>query len=260
VNRPPSGIRAILFDLEGTLYESGRPIPGAVQTLSALDRSGIPYRFVTNTTSRPRRVLVEELSRMELPADPDRIFTAPRAAREFLLGKGWTRASLLVRPAVVEDLGGIEADERAPQAVVYGDLGEETTFARLNTAFRHLLEGAELVTLARNRYYRGQDGLRLDQGPFTAALEYASGKTAMLVGKPSPEFFAGALASLGVPAAEAAVVGDDLEADVAGGQRVGMRGILVRTGKFREDDLARSRVRPDAVIGSVADLPDLIGP
>jgi phospholysine phosphohistidine inorganic pyrophosphate phosphatase len=259
VNRPLSGIRAILLDLEGTLYEAGRPVPGAAQTLSALDRRGIPYRFVTNTTSRPRRVLVEELSGMGLPADPDRIFTAPRAAREFLLGKAWTRASLLLRPAVVEDLGGIEVDELAPQVVVYGDLGEETTFTRLNTAFRHLLEGAELVTLARNRYYRGHDGLRLDQGPFTVALEYASGKTATLVGKPSPEFFAGALASLGVPADSAAVVGDDLEADIGGGQRVGTRGILVRTGKFREDELARSPVRPDALIGSVADLPDLLG-
>jgi HAD superfamily hydrolase (TIGR01458 family) len=253
-----AGIRALLLDLEGTLYEAGRPIARVAETLAALDRRGIPWRFVTNTTSRPRRVLVAELSAMDLPADPERIFTAPRAAREFLLARGWTRAHLLVRPALVEDFPGIAADDIAPQAVVLGDLGEETTFARLNRAFRLLLEGAELVTLARNRYYRGADGLLLDQGPFVVALEYASGKTATLVGKPSPHFFAAALASLGIPPSEAAIVGDDLEADVGGGQMAGMRGVLVRTGKFREGDLARSAVRPDAVLDSVAELPGLL--
>lgn len=255
-----SGARAVLFDLEGTLYEAGRRLPGAAETLAALDRRGIPWRFVTNTTSRPRRALVCELSAMDLPADPERIFTAPLAAREFLLARGWTRAALLVRPAVLEDFPGIEADEETPHAVVLGDLGEETTFARLNRAFRLLLGGAAFVTLARNRYYRGADGLLLDQGPFTAALEYASGTTATLVGKPSPEFFASVLRSLGVACSEAVVVGDDLEADVGGGQRAGLRGVLVRTGKFRQEDLARSAIRPDAVIDSVADLPALIGP
>lgn len=253
-----SGARAVLFDLEGTVCEAGRPVPGAAAALAALDRRGIPWRFVTNTTSRPRRVLVSELSAMNLPADPDRIFTAPRAARDLLLARGWTRAHLLVRQAILEDFAGIEPDDESPQAVVLGDLGQETTFARLNRAFRLLLGGAEFVTLARNRYYRGPDGLTLDQGPFAAALEFASGRSALLVGKPSPSFFASALASLRVDPSQAAVVGDDLEADVGGGQAAGMRGVLVRTGKFRQEELARSVVAPDAVIDSVADLPDLL--
>jgi HAD superfamily hydrolase (TIGR01458 family) len=255
---PLQGIRAILFDVEGTLSEAGRPVAGARDTLEALDRRGIAWRFVTNTTSRPLRVLVAELLAMEFRAEPERIFTAPRAAREFLLAKGWTRAHLLVRPGLLEDFPGIAPDDEAPQAVVLGDLGGETTFDRLNHAFRLLLGGAELVTLARNRYYRGTDGLMLDQGPFTAALEYASGKAATLVGKPSPEFFAAALRSIGIPPGEVAVVGDDLEADVGGGKRAGLRGVLVRTGKFREGDLGRSSVRPDAVIDSVANLQDLM--
>lgn len=255
-----SGAKALLLDLEGTLCEAGRRLPGAREALGALERRGISWRFVTNTTSRPRRALAAELAAMGLPADPERIFTAPRAARDFLLARGWTRAHLLVRPAVLEDFSGIEPDEEAPHAVVLGDLGEEFTFARLNRAFRLLLGGAEFVTLVRDRYYRGNDGLRLDQGPFTAALEYASGRTATLVGKPSPELFAAALRSLDVEPSEAAIVGDDLVADVGGGQMAGMRGVLVRTGKFREDELARSAVRPDAVIGSVADLPELFGP
>ena len=255
---PLGGVRAVLFDLEGTLFESGRPVPGAAAALAALDRRGIPYRFVTNTTSRPRRVLVGELAAMGLPADPGLLFTAPDAGRELLVARGWRRAHLLVRDALREDFDGIASDDEAPDAVVLGDLGEETTFERLNRAFRLLLAGARLVTLARNRYYRGPDGLRLDQGPFAAALEYASGSKAILAGKPSPEFFAAALAPLGIPPSQAAVLGDDAESDVAGGQAAGMRGVLVRTGKFRESDLRRAGTPPDAVIASAAELPRLL--
>ena len=143
-------------------------------------------------------------------------------------------------------------------AVVLGDLGDGMTYQRLNRAFRLLLDGAELVTLARNRYWQSSDGLMLDTGPFCSALEHASGKTAILAGKPAPAFFETALASTGIAAAEAAVIGDDLESDVGGGQAAGMRGILVRTGKFREGDLDRSAVRPDAVLASIADLPDIL--
>jgi HAD superfamily hydrolase (TIGR01458 family) len=254
-----SGIRALLVDLEGTLCEAGRPVAGAREAMALLERSGIAFRYVTNTTSRPRRVLSAELDAMGFPSEPERIHTAPRAGRSYLLENGWTRAHLLVRPALLEDFDGVAEDAAAPPAVVLGDLGEETTWDALNRAFRLLLSGAALVTLARNRYYRGPDGLRLDQGPFAAALEYASGRSAVLVGKPSPHFFAAALADLGVSPAEAAVVGDDLESDAGGGQMAGMRGVLVRTGKFREEELARSAVRPDAVIDSAARLPELLG-
>lgn len=165
---------------------------------------------------------------------------------------------MLVRSAILEDLAGIRGDDASPQAVVVGDMGEDFTYARLNRAFRLLLQGAELITLARNRYYRAAGGLVLDQGPFVVALENASGLEATLVGKPSIEFFRWALKFLGVPPSEAAVVGDDLEADVAGGQAAGMSGVLVRTGKFREDELSRSSVHPDAVLDSLADLPRLL--
>jgi len=255
---PLSGVRAVLFDLEGTLFEAGRPIPGAAAALAELDRRGVPYRFVTNATSRPRRALASELAVMDLPAHPRLLFTAPDAGRALLHARGWTRAHLLVRPALREDFAGIASDDEAPDAVVLGDLGEDTTFERLNRAFRMLLAGARLVTLARNRYYRGPDGLRLDQGPFAAALEYASGREAILAGKPSPAFFAAALAPLGVPPSKAAVVGDDAESDVAGAQAAGMRGVLVRTGKFLESDLARPGAGPDAVIASAAELPRLL--
>ena len=253
---PLAGLETLLVDLEGTVFQNGALIAGAGEALDAAARRGLSCRFVTNATSRPRSALVRELSGMGLSVDPESIFTGPRAARALLLERGWTRCHFLLRPALLEDFGGIEAVESGADAVVLGDLGAAMTYERLNRAFRMLLDGAELVTVARNRYWRGEDGQMLDTGPFAVALEYASGKTATLAGKPSPAFFRAALASRA--AARAAVVGDDLEADVGGAQAAGMKGILVRTGKFREGDLEASPVRPDAVVASLADLPALL--
>jgi HAD superfamily hydrolase (TIGR01458 family) len=245
-------VHGLLIDLEGTVYEAGQAVPGARETLEAL--SNLPHVFITNTTSRPRRRIVEELKEMGIPADPDRIFTAPLGARAYLLARGWKSCHLMVRSEVLEDFEGISPEDRAPQAVVVGDVGEDFTYGRMNRAFRLLLGGIPLVTLARNRYYRAADGLMLDQGPFVAALEHASGQAATLVGKPSAEFFQAALARLGLTASEVAVVGDDVEVDVGGGMALGMKGVLVRTGKFRDEELARSAVRPDAVIDSLAEI------
>jgi HAD superfamily hydrolase (TIGR01458 family) len=145
-----------------------------------------------------------------------------------------------------------------PDTVVVGDAGERFTYGLLNRAMRMILSGADLVALERDRTWMGADGLILSAGPFVAALEYATGKEAVCVGKPSPGFFAAALDGLGVPASDAAMVGDDVETDIGGAQRCGMQGILVRTGKFREETLAGSGICPDFVIDSVADLPDLL--
>ena len=252
------GISALLVDLEGTVYQDGRIVPGAPEALAAAAARGIPHAFVTNTTGRPRAAVARELSRMGLDVPVDRIFTAPIAALAYLQSRAYTRCNLLVRPALREDLPGIQPDEEAPQAVLLGDMGEETTFARLNRAFRNVLAGAELITLARNRYWQAKDGLVLDVGAFAAALEYATGRSAHLVGKPSPDFFTAALSSLGAAPEGTVVVGDDLESDVAGAQAAGMRGVLVRTGKFRASDLDGSSIRPDAVLDSLADLPLLL--
>jgi len=248
------GVRGLLVDLEGTVYEAGRPVAGAAAALAGLEGRGIALCFVTNTTSRPRSKLAAELTAMGIRAEAARIFTAPIAGREYLLSRGLARCHFLVNPPMLEDFEGIEDVDEAPDAVVVGDIGQDFTYARLQRAFHWLQSGAAFVTLARNRYYQGSEGLLLDQGPFVAALEYAAGHRATLVGKPSPDFFRGAASVLGLSPAEIAVVGDDLDSDVAGAQASGMRGILVRTGKFREEDLAASSTRPDAVIPSLADI------
>ena len=165
--------------------------------------------------------------------------------------------ALLVSERLREDLAELEprAGGEKAQAVILGDLGDGFTPEVLNGAFRMLMDGAELVALQHNRYWRRADGLALDVGAYSTALEYASSQEAVVVGKPAEEFFKAAVADMGVE--HAVMVGDDVEADVGGAMAAGLPGVLVRTGKFRREAL-KARVTPTAIVDSIADVPALI--
>ena len=250
-----SRIRGFLIDLDGTVVEANRPIPGVPETLAWLREKGLPYRFVTNTTSKPRQDIIGKLRGLGLVVAPEELFTAPIVGRDYLLSQGLTRCYPLIKSSLTVDLAGVDLVEEAPQAVLVGDIGDELTYPKLNRAFRFLLDGAAFIALAQNRYFRGEDGLCLDVGSIVAALEYASQRQSILVGKPAAAFFATAGKSLGVPADSIAVIGDDLEADALGGKSAGGFGLLVRTGKFRPDQLDRASLQPDAVLDSLGALP-----
>jgi HAD superfamily hydrolase (TIGR01458 family) len=164
---------------------------------------------------------------------------------------------LLLAKDAHRDFAGLEITDQQPDFVVMGDMGDEVNAALLNKAFRLILGGAELIALQKNRYWKTGEGLTLDAGPFVVALEYATGQQARVIGKPSPDFFRLALDDLGVAPARVAMIGDDIEVDVAGAQRAGLKGILVRTGKFRETDLQLG-IEPDGVIDSIADLVEYV--
>jgi HAD superfamily hydrolase (TIGR01458 family) len=259
MSEPGRRAGGILFDLDGTVYQEGRAIPGAAAALEALRRRGLPFRFTTNTTRRPRAALAARLREMGIQAQAEEILSAPAAAARWLRDRGIRRAQLLLAEATFEEFSGLEIVDRSPEAVVVGDLGEGWTFPLLNQAFRNLIDGAELLAIQRNRYWHTEGGLSLDAGPFVAALEYGSGKTATLVGKPSPAFFEAAARELGLPPERIAVVGDDLESDVAGARAAGMLGIAVRTGKYRPQDEARARQAADVVLDSIAEVPGWMG-
>ena len=142
--------------------------------------------------------------------------------------------------------------------MIVGDLGNRWDYDVLNRAFSRLMDGADLIALQKNRYWETSEGLSLDAGPFVSALEYATGREAEVVGKPAPAFFELALGELELSADRAAMVGDDVEADVGGAMDAGLAGILVRTGKYREDLVRESGIEPTATVDSIADVPELI--
>ncbi|MDD1664209.1 MAG: TIGR01458 family HAD-type hydrolase [Methanomicrobiales archaeon] len=249
-------IRGFLLDLDGVLYVGSQPVPGAVEALHHLRERGCPVRFVSNSTRRSRATVAGRLRVIGFSIDEHEILTPAVAAASMLMREGKTAFLVTTGDAHrdFEDAGVTVTGDR-PDTVVIGDAGDCFTYELLNRAMRMILSGAQLIALEKDRTWMGADGLMLSAGPFVSALEYATGKEAICVGKPSPRFFSTALDGLGIPASDAAMVGDDIETDIGGAQRCGMQGILVRTGKFREDLLVSSGVIPDLVINSVADLP-----
>ena len=254
-----SGVRGVVLDLDGTVYEAGRLIPGAREAVRAIRDAGLALRFATNTTRFPRAALVERLAAFGVDAEAAEIVTAPRAAAAWLAAHGVRRVALHVAGATAEELSDFTVDDRTPDAVVIGDLGAAWTFDRLNHAFRQVQAGAHLVAMQKNRYWRTADGLTLDAGPFVAALEYATGRSATVAGKPSAAFFAGAADSMGLALGDLVMVGDDIASDVRGAMSAGARGVLVRTGKFRAADLDEPGGAPDGVVDSIAEVPQLLG-
>jgi HAD superfamily hydrolase (TIGR01458 family) len=233
-------------------------VPGAAEALRRLRAAGIPIRLITNTTMRPKRTILERLERLGIEADPEELLTPATLAAGRCAAAGYKSVSLVVLDELREDLQGLDEHGDSVDAVIVGDLGEEWDYEILNHAFEGLMDGAALIALQKNRYWETAEGLSLDAGPFVAALEYATGREAEVVGKPSPAFFDLALGELGVPAERGAMVGDDVEADVGGAMEAGLAGVLVRTGKYREDLVRESGVEPTATVDSIADVPGLL--
>lgn len=243
---------AVLIDLAGVLHVGDAAIPGAVGALARLRAAGLPLRFLTNTTRSPRARIIGQLAAMGFAIGEDEVQTAAHAAQQVVAQRG-LRPFYLVHPDLATELGPGAAE---PDAVVMGDIGPHLDYARLNTAFRLLMRGLPFIAMAKNRYFMEEDGLSLDMGAFVTGLEFSTGRRAEIVGKPAAGFFRSALAELGVAAADAVLIGDDLHDDVGAAQAAGLRGVLVRTGKYRPENETDPDTRPDLITADFATAVD----
>ncbi|CAG0886844.1 unnamed protein product [Darwinula stevensoni] len=241
---PFPSLSAVLIDLSGTLHIEDTVVPGAVEALKRL-REVIPcVKFVTNTTKESKRVLFERLIQLGFSIDQSEIFTSLTAARS-LVERKELRPHLMLEPEALEDFQGIPTDN--PNALVVGLAPSLFSYEPLNQAFRLLLHGGTLIGIHKARYYKRKDGLALGPGPFVTALEYATGVTAEVVGKPESSFFLSALKELDVKPENAIMIGDDVKDDVLGAQKAGLIGALVKTGKYRHGDVDRFGEKPNYV-------------
>ncbi len=251
---------AILIDVDGVLHVSSQPIDGAADAVNLLRADGHRLRFVTNATTRSRRELAEDIRGFGIELEDEELQTTPYAAAHALAGK---RVLALTMPAIVEDLEGVEMVGDHADAVLLGgadetpDTNQVFSYMNLARAFAELEAGAELYCLHKNRWWQTARGPLLDAGAFVAGLEYAAGVQATVLGKPSGPYFAAALEALDADPEKTWMVGDDIDADVGGAHAFGLRTVLVRTGKFRGDTHGWS-VAPDAVLDSIADLPEFL--
>ncbi|WP_363449544.1 TIGR01458 family HAD-type hydrolase [Mesorhizobium sp.] len=247
----------MLLDLLGVVYDGDTPITGAAAAIERLRNAGLLLRFVSNTTRSPRGAVIAQLAAMSIKVADEELLTPARAAVEWLRKHG-RQPHLLVHPDLEVEFSGLEGG--SGHAVVVGDAGEAFDHASLNRAFRELVAGADFVALAINRTFRDADGLlSLDTGAFVAALEFASGRSPVVLGKPSRDFFLSALAGLNSPPVDAVMVGDDAESDVAGALSAGLgAALLVRTGKYRAGDETRFDPAPTALVDDLAAAADWI--
>lgn len=250
---------AILLDVDGVLHVSGRPLPGAPDAVRRLRSAGHRLRFVTNATTRSKAQLASDLQAMGIELEAAEVQTTADAAIAALRGR---RVLALVMHAFAGDLEELELVGDDADAVLIGgaDDSPETnlvfSYMNLARAFAELEVGADLYCLHRNRWWQTQRGALLDSGCYVAGLEYAAQTEATVIGKPSPAYFDAACRALDAEPSMTWMVGDDLETDVLGARGVGMRAVLVRTGKFRPDAVEASRVQPDGIVSSIAQLPE----
>ncbi len=250
--------RGFLFDLDGVLYVGDRAVPGAVEAIDFIRSKGIPCRFTTNTTTRSLESLHRKVTAFGLPVEKKEIFSATTAAAVYLRHKGSPACFFMLTEDPLKDFAEFPTSDTEPEYVVVGDVGKRWGYDLMNKVFNMLVNGAELIALHKGRYWQMEDGLRMDIGAFVAGLEYVTGKTATVIGKPSLAFFMYALEDMGLSAGKVVMVGDDINNDIGGAQKAGMKAVLVKTGKYREDLVAHSDIKPDLVIESIADLPGLI--
>lgn len=251
-----SRIQGVLLDIDGVLHVSMSPLPGARRTLGWLEQNHYTFCFVTNSTIYSRSALAQRLQAIGLPVDVEQLVTAPVATANYLRQHyADKRCWLLTKGDTSEDFAGLNLVEEQAEVIVIGGAEELLSYEVMNKAFRLLMNGADLVAMHRNMYWRTSQGLQLDSGAYIQLLEQVTGKQAQVLGKPNQAFFEQALLKLGVAAEDAVMVGDDLENDIQAAQKAGLRAALVCTGKHGADSPLLERIRPDEILLSIRDVP-----
>ena len=274
LRRTVAGVRGFILDADGVILLQGEPLPGAAEAIARLAELRIPVRVVTNFSSAHRTTLAAGLTRPGFAPDPSKIITATSAAAAYTATRFAGRSLYVLANAdAIREFEGqrvVSAEAAAAPgaevaAGVIGDGGDALSYANLDTAFRLIRGGAAFLAMHRNPWWLTKRGVTLDAGAFVAGLEHALGTKATILGKPSPVVFRQALAGLAMdlgqrrlPAADVAMVGDDPVADIAAAQRVGIRAILVLSGKVSAEAAASLRPPrgrgPDAIAASLAEV------
>ena len=255
-NRKKIETRAILLDLDGVLYTGDQIIAGAGLAVQKLRDAGLLIAGVTNTTTQPKLAIAKKLKDFGVPIHETEIYTPAALAVQQI---GLSSARLYIRDSLQQDFHGIHSTDHKPDFIVMGDLGGEGYSPEiLREIFMQVMDGSQLLALHKNRFWQKPDGLHLDLGPFVAAIEYATGKQATILGKPSKNFFHGVCSSMGVLPEQTLMIGDDIESDIGGAQQAGLKTALVQTGKYRAEFVAQTGIKADLALPSIADLPNAL--
>lgn len=246
-------VKAIFFDLDGTLYFKGNAIKGAVETVDYLKSKGYICRFLTNTDSKKTSTILDRVTNMGFHINLDEIFTPVTASVKFLEWKKNASVYSFVSDEIIKEYEKFNISEDTVDYLVIGDCREKVNYANLNKVFRLIGEHTEILALQKGRYYYDSTGKNLDTGAFVSMLEYAANKNSTVLGKPSKSFFNILLQDLNLCPSDILIIGDDITTDIAGANKISANSALVKTGKFK-DQINMKTGTPDYVLNSVTDL------
>ena len=243
--------------MDGVFIQSGNLLPGALKTVNILKDKNIPFRFLTNTTTKSKKTLHRQLNRLGITCEEKHIFSAGFAGIRTIVDMGMPSCKLYISDDLKEDYKVLNLDNDSPELIVIGDYKKWDTNL-LNQAFNYVMEGANILALHVGKYYKTDTGFKLDVGAFVKAIEYSTGKEAIVVGKPNALFFKQALDDLKLNPNEVLMIGDDLHNDIYGAQKLKIKGILVKTGKYRSESIKDYGIAPDGIIDSIGDIAKIL--
>ncbi len=241
-----------LFDLNGVFYEDKNIISGANETIDWLKKNSIPYKFISNNSTLSRKLFVEKLKKIGLKINISEVITSNYAGVLTIKKMGLKNCKLIMTEEAKLDYKKFQLQNKKIDAIVIGDIGEKWSFSLMNELMNDVISGAEIIALHKGKYYQSQGKLKIDCGAFVAGLEYSTSKKAISIGKPKKSFFDLAAFDLGTN--KICLVGDDLHNDIEGGQKMGYKTILVKTGKYRQNIFDKSKIKPDFCISSIKEL------
>lgn len=251
-------IAGFLFDLDGVFCIEDKPLPGSIETLDYLNNHNIPYRFLTNTTTKSRLDLFNKLIKLDFPVNKNHIISASYAGVLKLRELGSPTCELILKEASKNDYSEFTIDNNNPEYIVIGDLNRDWTFDIMNKIFNKVLNGSKILALHKGKYFRVSEGLQIDSGAFIKGIEYATSTDSIVVGKPESNFFDIAVQDINIEKENLVMVGDDIINDIGGAQSCGIKSVLVQTGKYRQDLIEKSNIHPDLVIPSIYHILELL--
>jgi len=248
-------INGLLIDLEGVLYNDNQLIPGSIDVIKELKRVGLKLRFLTNTTTAPRKKILEKLLNFGFDIEEKEIFTPIIATKNYLRDNTVKKISLVTNIEVIEEFRDYEITQKDPEAIIMGDIYKNFNWEILDRIFKLVyLNNAALIALHQNKYCMRDGNVSLDLGPFVKAIEYASNKKSILMGKPEKNFFDMAIKDMEISKDSVLMIGDDIISDIKGAKDFGIKAIQVKTGKFQQEDSTNKFTQPDERINSIMDL------
>ena len=247
--------QGLLIDLEGVLYSDNQIIPGSIEIVQKLKKQGKKLRFLTNTTTAPRKLILKKLLNFGFDIEEKEIFTPINATKNYLKDNSIKKISLITNIEIVEEFKEYEITQKDPEAIIMGDIYKNFNWEILNLIFKLVyLNNSALIALHQNKFCIRNNQVSLDLGPFVKAVEYASNKNSILMGKPEKNFFELAIKDMGILKTSVLMVGDDILSDIKGAKDYGLKAIQVKTGKFQKEDCTDKFTQPDKRINSIVDL------